>query len=273
MSALLRLDRRIVWLIILVLIFYPLIYPLALPIHIEDLTREYYQAIEDLQPGSLVVTTIDIEAGLWGEQGPQAIATMKHLFDKEGVKFIQVSFYRADCAVLFETMVLSEVDRTKKEYGVEWINMGYLEGKETAMAAFAANFMYPTKDAYGTPLEQLPLMKEMKSMDDVDLFITVQGSGYIDQCLRQVPIPYDIPAVGATMSMGVPDLLTYVEAGMVKGILGGLSGAAQYEFLTGKPGLALRGLDSLSLVHIFLIALVIVINIVYIATRSSGGRE
>lgn len=272
MSAILRLDRRIVWFIILICIFYPLIYPLGLPIHIEAVTKEYYQTVEDLAPGSVVVTTFDIEAGLWGEQGPQAITTLKHIFDKEGVRFIQVSFYRADCAVLFETMVLSEVDRTKKEYGVEWINMGYLEGKETAMAAFASNFMYPAKDAYGTPLEELPLLQEVKSMADVDLYVTVQGSGYMETCLRQFSLPFDKPAIAGCMGMGVPDMMVYRDAGIVGGLLPGLSGAAQYEYLLKKPGLALRGLDSLSLAHIFLIALAIVVNIVYIATRSSGGR-
>ena len=265
-KKILNIDRRIVWVIVLILLGVPIARPIGLPIHVEQITREYYNAIENLPPGSIVFACIDLEAGLWGELGAQAIQTTQHLFDKD-IFFIEVVFYRADAQTVFETMVLSEVNKRNKEYGVDWVNLGYIEGKETAMAAVARNFLYSGKDAYGNDLASLSLMQKATPMEDVDLFLQIQGSGYNVAAIRQFPVPFNVPAISGTMSMGLPEILTYYDAGIIDGILNGLPGAAQYEFLRKSPGLALRGMDAISLSHIFLLCLMLVINILYVYDR------
>ncbi len=267
-SKLLNIDRRIIWVVCVILIAVPLISPIGLPITIDGITQKYYDSIENLPPGSVVLATIDIEAGLVGENGDQCIDTLQHLFNKD-IKFIQICFYRADGAILFENAWLPKVDQRGKVYGVDWVNMGYIEGHETAMTAFASNFNYPIKDAYGNNLADLPLMSEVLSMDDVDLYIDI-AAGDVDQALRQFATPYNVPAITGSMAMGVPDMIMYMEAGIVYGILGGLPGAAQYELLLDNPGGAIRGMDALSAVHIFLLLLVTVTNIAYYSARMKG---
>jgi len=267
-SKILNIDRRIIWVTCIALIVWPLVSPIGLPMKVDEITRKYYDAIESLPPGSIVLASIDIEAGLVGENGAQCTDTLQHLFDKD-IKFIQICFYRADGAILFENLWLPKVDQRDKVYGVDWVNIGYIEGHETAMTAFAADFSYPVKDYYGNMLEGLQLMTEVKSMDDVDLYIDI-AAGDCDQALRQFATPYDVPAITGAMAMGVPDMIMYMEAGIVTGILGGLPGAAQYELLLNKPGAAIRGMDALSVVHIFLLCLVIITNLAYFSLRSKG---
>ena len=272
MSAekILNLDRRIVWAIFVILLAVPLAYPIGLPLKVDKITQEYYDVIENLEPGAIVFCVIDLEAGLWGELGAQSITTTQHLFDMEGIYFIESLFYRADAQTVFETMILSEVDQKDKEYGKDWVNLGYIEGKETAMSAVGADFLYPGKDAYGNELSSLPLLQTVKSVDDVDLVLIIQGSGYNIASIRQFAVPYNKPSIMGTMSMGLPEILSYYDAGIVDGILSGLTGAAQYEFLRHTPGLAIRGMDAISLSHIFLIGLMLVVNILYISSRKEG---
>lgn len=265
MDRILNIDRRIMYVMVVALMVWPMLYPFGLPIRIDKTTVAYYQGIESLPSGSHVLASLDIEAGLWGELGPSVTDTLQHLFDKD-IKFIQICFYRADGQVVFQSMALPKVDQHNKKYGVDWVNMGFVAGGETAMSAFGADFSYPAKDAYGNLLSDLPLMKEMKSMRDVKLYVDV-GAGDTVQALRQLAVPYKVPTVQGPMATAIPDMINYMNAGILSGILGGLPGAAQYEYLRQKPGIAIRGMDALSTTHIFLVLLVLITNIVYAATR------
>lgn len=267
-DKLLNVDRRIVYVAIVVLIVVPLLHPIGLPITVDRMTQDYYNTIESLRPGAVALLNVDIEAGQIGEQVPGTIAMVQHLFDKS-VKFIQIAFNRADSQIVFENNVLPKVDKHDKKYGVDWVNIGYVEGKETAKSAFAANFLFPNKDAYGNLLKDLPLMSQVKSAKDIDLLIVV-GTTSVYEDLRQVSVPYGTRTIVQSMSMGVPDLLPYYP-NTIAGIVSGLMGTAQYEFLRRKPGLAIRGQDAISATHIFLLALVVLTNAAYVIKR--GKRE
>jgi hypothetical protein len=268
----LDIDRRIIYLVVVILLIAPLLSPLALPIRVNPITRDFFNEIDNLPPGSVVLLEIDIESGLVGELGAATIALGRHLFSKPDIKFIQVCFYRADAAIIFENTVLpaiSEEDRNSKEYGVDWVNLGYIEGHETAMSALADDFLFPNTDAYGNSLAEMEIFNEVRSMADVDLYAAV-GERVVYEALRQMVVPYEKHAVAATMAMSVPDLMVYYNAGIVKGIIPGLAGTAQYEYLIKKPGTALPSMDALSVAHIFLLLLITVTNIVYY-TRKQGG--
>ena len=65
----LNLDRRILYLLTVVLMSWVLINPIGLPIQVDEINRNYYEIIESLPPGSIVFASLDIEAGMWGECG------------------------------------------------------------------------------------------------------------------------------------------------------------------------------------------------------------
>lgn len=265
----LNIDRRIIWLTVVALTALPFLVPIGLPIGVEQITRDFYNVIEALPPGAKVVINCDIEAGNVAQYAGQGIATLGRLFEKD-LKIIQIAFYRADCAVIFENVVLPAVDQGDSEYGVDWVNMGFLEGREAALAAFADNFMYPVNDHYGNSLEDLPLMEEMNSMDDVDLYVTI--SGETAMAIRQFIIPYEIPMLVTTGVQHLVSLKPDLDAGLIQGALGGIPGAAQYEFLLGNPGASIVKLDSLSLIHLFIIVLVVVTNIAHYLYADKGGK-
>jgi len=132
------------------------------------LTIKAYRCIDELEPGDLVLVSPDFVPGMWVEVGPAMNAIMQHLFMKK-VKIIIVSFY-SDGPVLAEK-IISEIDVGDARYGVDYVNLGYIPGLETAMAAFVENPRVIEYDYYGTPIGELEIMEEVDSIDDFKLYV------------------------------------------------------------------------------------------------------
>ncbi len=267
-QKILNVDRRIIWVIMLFLLAYPMINPIGLPIGVDPLPRAFYDAIESLPPGSRVLQCFELDAGHIGELTPMAVTTLQHLFDKD-VKIINIVFYRADVATVFEEYVLPYVDQRGAEYGVDWVNIGFVQGMEAAMASFATDFTFPVRDQYGALLEDMPIFQEIKSMNDIDL-VVMQSA--MDQEIRQFCVPYDVPGIAGVIAFSLPAMMNYYDAGIITGILAGLPAAAQYEYITDYPGKAILGMDAITLSHLFLIALIIVVNVTNILTREGEKK-
>ena len=54
------------------------------------------------------------------------------------------------------------------------------------------------------------------------------------------------------------------------GLIGGLKGAAEYERLIGKKGVANRAMGSVSVAHVFIILFIIIGNIAFFAAKRGG---
>ncbi|HZW48693.1 MAG TPA: hypothetical protein VFF80_00950, partial [Bacillota bacterium] len=63
----------------------------------------------------------------------------------------------------------------------------------------------------------------------------------------------------------------YFQAGLLKGNVGGLAGAAYIEKLSGQLGTATGGMDSQSMGHVIIILFLILGNIGYFAARKAGA--
>jgi hypothetical protein len=269
-NKLLTLDARIIYVIVLACLTYPLINPIGLPLPIDPLTIAFKNEVDALKPGDLVVVMVDMEQGVVGDVGPGSIVFMNEIFAKPGVKFIQVCFYRADAPIIFDTQVMPYVDQKDKVYGEDWVNIGYIEGAAAAQAAFAADFHLSNIDVFGTPLEEIPLMKEARSMEDAVLVVQF-GSGSAGK-MQMMAMPYNKRFISGVTSMYFIMERPEVDAGLIHGMLNGMKGGAEYEFLTKRPGRGVAGMDSISLQHSFLIVIALIANVLYIYQRYVKGE-
>jgi hypothetical protein len=62
-----------------------------------------------------------------------------------------------------------------------------------------------------------------------------------------------------------------MQSGQLKGLLGGMAGAAEYEKLRGEKGKATKGMDAQSLAHAFIALCIIAGNIVQWRKRGAGS--
>jgi hypothetical protein len=151
--------------------------------------------------------------------------------------------------------------RDKYKYGVDYVNLGFMSGDESACMKFAENIkgLYST-DYYGTPVADIPMLKNINSYLDYDIIV------YAVRTADDVPFriwvgTFHKPLVKIA-SYALPPV-DFFQGGLIKGFVRGTIGAAEYEKLLNRPGLELAQIDAISLFFLFLIFVVILGNIGY----------
>ena len=81
--------------------------------------------------------------------------------------------------------------------------------------------------------------------------------------MRQIEAKFKTAVIAGTVGPGIVGHLVYLSSGQLKGLLGGMAGAAEYEYLSKTPGKALAAMDAQSIGHVYFIVLMIISNIVY----------
>jgi hypothetical protein len=149
-----------------------------------------------------------------------------------------------------------------KEYGVDYVNLGYIAGFETAMSAFASNPNgVKEADFYGTPISSIPLMDEVQNIEDLK-YIAFTTSTSQDHYIRQFT-GYSTKVVGCIQSLYFSVMKVYMGAGQIEGFVNGLRGSAEYELLINDFGVGVLTMDQVSATHIYAIILLIIGNIAF----------
>ncbi len=270
-----HMDRRVIYAVVFLSLSIPLIWPIGLGVTVGPETQKLYDTVESLPAGSAVLVSMDTSPGGYGELASGATALLNHLARKE-IRVIGMGFFDTGPSLL-ET-ALGGSDYKNKEYGVDYVNLGYLAGNETAIAKMAKDIpgSFP-RDYRGNLTSDLPAMEGISSAQDVALVITIaSGTPGVPEWIRQVGDPMGVPIATAIVAVNVPNMTPYVQSGQITGMIPSMKGAAGYESLMGISGLGIRGMDAQSISHITILGLVILGNIVYLGTKNSitegGGR-
>jgi hypothetical protein len=271
-QKLLRIDKRVIYLILFVAVSYPLLKPVGLPLTVGRETKGVYDYIEKLQPGDVVVVSYDYGPSSYAEQHPQAVAVMNHLMRKPGVKIICVAFWEQGAMLAEE--ILNSIDTQGKQYGTDFVDLGYVTGGETAMSAFAGDVWktFPV-DYRKNKIESLPMMANVKTGSDFSFLISIAaGSPGIPEFARQIQGPYKVPFAGGLVAISVPITMPYIQSGQMVGLMAGLRGAAEYEQLLDLKGKAIIGMDAISFSHLVVLLFVLIANVAFLAGRKEATR-
>lgn len=115
-------------------------------------------------------------------------------------------------------------------------------------------------------------MQRVKNYSDIDFIFVVADNAIADYWISIVNAQFGKPVGAAVTAVMAPKIYSYVQAGQMTGLLGGMKGASEYELLVDEAGRAVIGMNSQSLVHLLIILFVIIGNISFFATRG-GKRE
>lgn len=264
-----QMDRRIIFIILIFLSFLPVIYPLGLPIPINDITTFSYETLEALNSGDLIAISFDYAGGSAAELYPQNLVILKHALAKD-LRVVTIAFAIGGPEMATTALRESGYESTK-EYGVDYVNLGFAAGFETAMSAFAKDpHALLATDFYGTSLDDLPIMDDFNSMDDLK-YIAFTTSTSQDHYIRQWT-GYSTKVVGCIQSLYFSVMNVYMGTGQIAGFINGLRGSAEYELLTGKLGIGVTTMDQASITHLYAILLLVIGNIGYYLTRSRDKR-
>jgi hypothetical protein len=110
-------------------------------------------------------------------------------------------------------------------------------------------------------------MENIRVAEDIDLVISIEtGTPGLPEWLRQWNDPYGVPFIVGCIGVSVPGMAPYLASGQLSALLPGLTASGEYEILIGRPGLAVAGLDAVSMSHLLVVALVLIGNIAYFAS-------
>lgn len=265
------LDRRWIFLAVFVIVLIPLLFPVRLPLAMGSPARRFHEAIESLPAGSIVVMPCDYDPAFTAEVHPMAVAVMRRLLEKN-VRVITVTLQPAGPPL--PDRVFAEVGPPLgKKYGVDFVNLGYKSGNEIVVLAIGTSFKaaFPT-DSHGTPIAQLPLMREIDRLGEAKMLIEIAATVAANIWVQQAQGRYHLPMVAGVSGVMAPEFFIYLQSGQIRGLLGGMAGAAEYEALVGVAGTATRGMDAQSMAHLLVVVLIVLGNIAWLAGRRRGAR-
>lgn len=269
----LRLDRRIIFLLIGLATLLPLLYPVGLPIRVSPEVRRVYDSIERLPEGSAILLSFDFEPGGKPELYPMAIALLRHAFRKN-LKVVGMTLWPAG-AGLAETAFAQVAQEMHKERGTDYAFLGYAPGDASAVISMGQDFhaAFPT-DYYGVPTDTLPVLKNIRTLRDLPYVLSLSvGFPGLDTWYVYGKEKYGFELGGGCTAVSAPRFYPLLDTGQINGLLGGLRGAAEYEILLGVEGKALAGMDAQSATHFLIICLILICNSVYFLTgRKKRGR-
>jgi len=270
-----RLGPKPFYYILILTIAVTFLVPFTLPISISPWTKDAYEFTEKLPPGSIILAPNVIEASCWGECGYGWIATWQHYFEK-GFRVVALSLYKD--GPLLDERVIDELKArgVKIEYGVNYVNLGFIAGINSAIAAMVEppdgmHKVFKT-DYFGNPIVDLPLMQEVKNINDVAM-ISHTTSGWGEDWIGLAVIPYGAKYMYNIFGAGTPWLVNEYNLGLALGGLGGLKGGAEYELLLNRPSSAIISMNAISTTHVLIVLLILFGNLVMIMTRGKGGAR
>ncbi len=269
MDKLNDLDRRWVYLLTWIFVLFPLLFPIGLPVPIQKESQAWFNYIKNIPDGSVIIYSPMYGTSGMPELFPMTLGMMHQLFQKN-VKIIVVTFW-AEGALVFD-QALRQVDPASygKVYGVDWIDLGYIPGGEPAIRAFGEDMISTAPKDYiqRQPTGSFAIMQDVKSARDVDLIISIEtGTPGLTEWLRQWQEPFKVPIIVGCIGVSAPGMAPFLQSGQLSAILPGLTSSAEYELLINRKGLAIAGVDAVSMSHILVVLLVILGNIGYFATR------
>jgi len=277
-------DRRYLYLLLFFVVSIPLLYPLRLPIPIGEHSRRFYDKIESLSAGSIVVISFDYGPSTRPENYPQSAGALFHAKER-GFKIVALAFWPSGAPIgdeLLKGLYGSDFPNVP-EYGTEVVYLGYVPGNEVGMQTFGDNTATAKSlDHYGNDVTTLPLLRDnCRSAADFDVWVEIaSGTPGEQQVIQFVQGRHGGPSavpilVGAT-AVSVPGMMPFYPT-QISGILNGLAGAGEYEFLLNLkydyPYAQGPSLDAQSLGHVLILFFIVIGNISYLLTRSKGGKS
>lgn len=291
-----RLDRKVIYVFVVVALAFPLIFGISQPAvplpaarkifdKVESIAREREEALAAGRPyRKVALVVVDWGPHTRAECYPQTECIVRHLMSR-GVPFVIITLVHdgAGYAREIPAKLAREYDR---EYGKDWVNLGFKPGGSVLVGQIAKDFQDGAKtDHAGTPLSEFEVTKGIRDAGDISLLIEMTGLvGFFNWWVQFFQTDRARPdfAHGCT-SVTIAEAYAYLESGQIVGLFEGIAGAAAYNELleesrkTGEPHASVAArehMTSQSFAHLVVIVLIIMGNVgLYVKRRIAAAER
>ena len=242
LEAIFNIDRRIVFVVVFLTLLIPLLVPYAMPCRpardVKDMFRLIGEAAANNKP---VMLSFEFDPTGAAEQEPMARAVMRHLFARGGRAVVMCK----SGGQQGETLHLRILEDCAQEYGAvyseDYVYLPFKPGSTNLVINLGQSLpsTWP-KDYRGNNLSDLPLTRNIARLADFDYVMIICSSmTTVIDWLTYGQAPYNLKMGFGVLGNVTPDCANYVNSGQIKGLLGGLIGAAQYEQMLVDNGIGL----------------------------------
>jgi hypothetical protein len=264
--------RHIVYLILTLIIAITAFTPIIIPLTPTDYVQDAYETIMAIQPGDLVVE-MSGQMSLPGYEMSRGsyVAQIKVMLERGANILIWTGSEQTTSFVReLWSEAVGQPFQTHPDYGTRFVYLGFLPGGDEIVipSLYQDIRLVRTEDDFGNSLNdftKLPMMADITSLWDADLMY----GGSLNMVRS---IDTQIPFVLAHSNGGnLPIYVGWYKAGLAQGVVSGSTASAQFEALTGYPGIAQERLIQNVAVTAFVMLGSIATSIGFIVGRGKFG--
>jgi hypothetical protein len=260
-------DRRVFYWILFIALMIPYLRPIGFPITINPPPRGIYDELSTVQPGEVCLLSINSGVSAWGDCLPAMVACIRMLAD-QGAHIVVWGMGHTDIDITWQEIMDRSPELKDYVYGEDYAYFGFLPTQETTIALLAEDIRAVfSLDRYGTPIDDLPIMKDVNGAKDFRLMLSSDTGDVQGYYIRQWHTKHGTPIGSIGIAMNASGDLPFFLSGDLFGLSGGSRGGAELEQLTGKLGEAVTTMDAISVSHLLVVFAIILANVGYFATR------
>lgn len=285
-DRMLGLDRRWIFLLVLLSVTLPIVIPIGLPVSTTQATRSAFEFIEGLHEGDIVWISFDYGPSSAPENDPMAEAVMRQCAQKK-VHFVVSALYPlGGLGLANNTIAKIASEYPELRYGVDYINLGFKDGAAAVMRRLGEDISgaFPA-DVSGKPLAEFPIMQGFQRVGQAKVVVTIATGVIGEYWITQVHQQTGVPVIIGPTAVSAPKYYAFLNSGQLVGMLGGMKGAAEYEKLlrarypqlakfyqTTHAFTATKGMDGQTVLHTVILILIALGNIAFIKRRRSEAK-
>lgn len=274
-----KLDRRIVFALLLAATLIPLLFNVKPRFYVDSTTKKLYDYIDKIEPnGRPLLVSFDYDPQVAAELDPMARAVLRHCFAR-GVKIVGMSLAPQGDAI-GEGIITQVAREYDKKLDRDYCYFGFRPGGTIIMLQMGVNVKKALPlDYYQTPYDSLQMMKNIHNYDDIAMVLSLAGSTYPVSWMIFAGTKFGVKIGAGQTAVMAPDNYPFLQTGQFVGQLGGMKGGAEYEQLIvdagyyHKPDVASKAMSAIAYSHLLIILLIILGNVGYFISKKIEQKK
>jgi hypothetical protein len=266
-----NLDRRIIFVLMLLGVGVPLMINIGLPVRVTSDVKAVYDSIETLKDGDVLLISYDHDTGTLPEMVPMSTAILRHAFSKN-LRLLGMAL-RAEGSAIGRQAFRRVGSELGKQEGVDFVFLGFRPEITATILGMGTSIerVFP-KDDRGALLRELPMMQEIRNYGDIAFALSISDDDTPVYWINYGNARYQLKFAPAVTAVMATTFFPFLNSGQAAGMVAGLKGAAEYERLIAMKGMASRGMDAQSIAHLVMIAFILIGNLAYFASRRGKAQ-
>jgi len=281
LDLLTKIDRRIIYLVLLVVVILPLLFPKAQSTRVMLPVEKLFNAVENIPEEKALIIDFDYAPQTQPELEPMGFALLRHVF-KRRIKLLVLSLYiqplglaqNALTRIVEEFNSVAETNADSIIYGRDYVFLGWVPPPIIPILGMGESItnVYEV-DYYGNRTDTLLLMRDIKNYNDVELLVSLSGADPPKYWVAYAQNKFGLKVGAGITAVSASEYYTFLQTGQFSGLLVGMKGAAEYEELVEQrldikvKRKASEALLSITYAHLVMIAFIIIGNVGYFMRR------